>query len=144
MSLPGRWGQNKKGGPSVTIRASMAPSERPPRVDEPPHQERRSSERPQTILSCLYELTRVSGSDTVELSEGVTLALNISAGGMLLLMPQSPGERNVFEVHVPSPEKPEKTIKLVEVCWTREYSFGVGTKVHLVGVKSLFEPPGSS
>jgi hypothetical protein len=122
----------------------MAPSERPPRVDEPPPQERRSSERLPTILSCPYELTRVSGSDTVELSEGVTLALNISAGGMLLLMPQSPGERNVFEVHVPSPAKPEKTTKLVEVCWTRKFSFGVGTKVHLVGVKSLFEPPGSS
>jgi len=122
----------------------MVPLERPPRVDEPPHQERRRSERLQTILSCPYELTRVSGSDTVELSEGVTLALNISAGGMLLLMPQSPGERNVFEVHAPSPAKPEKTTKLVEVCWTREFSFGVGTKVHLVGVKSLFEPPGSS
>jgi hypothetical protein len=73
----------------------------------------------------------------------MTLALNISAGGMLLLMPQPLGERKVFEVHVHSPAKSEKTTKLVEVCWTREYSFGAGTKVHLVGVKSLFEHPSS-
>jgi c-di-GMP-binding flagellar brake protein YcgR len=122
----------------------MAPPETPPRVDEPSYQERRRSERFPTILSCPYELTRVSGSDTVELSEGVTLALNISAGGMLLLMPQPLGERKVFEVHVHSPAKSEKTTKLVEVCWTREYSFGAGTKVHLVGVKSLFEHPASN
>jgi PilZ domain len=121
----------------------MAPPEIPTRVDEPSYQERRSSERLPRILSCLYELTRVSGSDTVEFSEGLTLSLNISAGGMLLLMPHSPEERKVFEVHVPSPAKPEKTTKLVEVCWTREFSFGVGAKVHLVGVKSLFESPGS-
>ena len=119
----------------------MAPPEMPPRVDESFHQERRDSQRLPTILSCPYELTRVSGTDTVELSEGATLALNISAGGMLLLMPQSPGERKVFEVQVPSPTPSEKTTRLVEVCWTREFPFGVDTKVHLVGVKSLFEPP---
>lgn len=121
----------------------MAPPEMPPRVDGPISQERRDSQRLPTVLSCPYELTRVSGTDTVELSEGVTLALNISAGGLLLLMPQSPGERKVFEVQIPSSTKSEKTTRLVEVCWTREFPFGVGTKVHLVGVRSLFEPPGS-
>lgn len=121
----------------------MAPPEMPPSVDESLHQERRDSKRLPTILSCPYELTRVSGTDTIELSEGAALALNISAGGMLLLMPQSPGERKVFEMRVPSPTQSEKTTRLVEVCWAREFPFGVGAKVHLVGVKSLFEPPGS-
>ena len=132
-----------KKDPGVTSRAGMALSETPPRVNEPPNRERRRSERLPLILSCPYELTRVSGTDTVELSEGLTLSLNISAGGMLLLMPQSPGERKVFEVHAPSLAKLEKTTRLVEVRWTRDFSFGVGTKVYLVGVESLFEPPGS-
>lgn len=120
----------------------MAPPETLPRVGEPSSQERRSSERLPTFLSCPYELTCVSGSDTVKLSQGVTITLNISAGGMLLLMSEPLEERKVFEVHIPSSAKSENTTKLVEVCWTREYSFGVGTKVHLIGVKSLFEYSG--
>jgi PilZ domain len=137
-------GRKQKGGPSVTIRARMTPPEMPPRDDEPSSQERRSSERLPTFLPCLYELTHVSGHDTVEVSEGLTLSLNISGGGMLLLMPQVLEERKLFEVHMLSPPKPEKATKLVEVCWAREFSFGVGTKVHLVGVKSVFEPPASN
>jgi hypothetical protein len=119
----------------------MTPPEMPPRDHEPASQERRISERLQTFHPCSYELARISCHDTVELSEGLTLSLNISMGGMLLLMPELPGERKVFEVHILSPPKPEKTTKLVEVCWSREFSFGVGTKVHLVGVKCVFEPP---
>ena len=55
-------------------------------------------------------------------------------------MPQPPERKLVFEVHTPSATEQERTVKLVETCWTRELTFGEAGKVYLVGVKSLFEP----
>lgn len=121
----------------------MTPSEIPPKVDEPANLDRRGGERIPMLRSCLYQFARFPGSETVDFSDGYALSLNASPGGILLLMAQAPGMRQVFEVHAPSPTKEESTVKLVEACWTRELLFGDADKVYLVGVRSLFEPPAS-
>lgn len=104
-------------------------------------QERRESERASRIRSCTYELSKVSGSDTVELSEGRACTINMSSGGMLLLLPQAVGERQVFEINAPSVADEEHTTKVVEVCWTRPLPVSAHITMHLAGVRFLFEPP---
>ena len=60
------------------------------------------------------------------------------------MMPKPPERRQVFEVHTPLSTEEERTVKLVETCWTREVTFGAADKVYLVGVRSLFEPARSN
>lgn len=108
-----------------------------------PTNERRDSERVARVALCPYELTKFSSSSRVDLSEGHAITLNISVGGMLLLLPQAVTERHVFEITagIIADEKP--TTKLVEVRWTRPLSV-IGHTLHLAGVRVLFEPPFSS
>ena len=119
----------------------MAPSKVPPKVDEPVSLDRRGGERIPMIGSCLYQLARFLGNETVNFSDGYALSLNTSSGGTLLLMAQTQEKGQVFELHVPSPTKGESPVKLVEACWTRDLLFGAADKIYLVGVRSLFEPP---
>jgi PhoPQ-activated pathogenicity-related protein len=102
--------------------------------------DRRGSKRVQRIQPCVFQLAQVAGYEIVEFSDGHALSLNASLGGFLLLMPQSPECRQVFEVHTPMSIEEGRAVKLVEVCWTRELTFGTVGKVYLVGVKSIFEP----
>ena len=51
------------------------------------------------------------------------------------------GERQVFEIKVPSLADEMRTTKVVEVRWTRPLPVNVHTTMHLAGVKFLFEPP---
>jgi hypothetical protein len=88
----------------------------------------------------VFQLAQVAGYEIVEFSDGHALFLNASLGGFLLLMPQSPECKQVFEVHTPVSMEEGRTVKLVEVCWMRERTFGTVGKVYLVGVRSLFEP----
>lgn len=119
----------------------MTPSKLVEQADMPTHQERRKSDRLPFIESCPYELSSFPGGDEVELSHGHAVSVNISAGGMLFLMPQVPGERQVFQVLAPSMTRQEATTKLVEVRWTRQVRIGVEASLHLVGIRFLFEPP---
>jgi len=110
----------------------------------PDLQERRHSERLPLIQPCPYELSRVTGGGGVELSHGFALTVNFSSGGMLLLMPEEPGERQIFEVQAPSLRTQAKSsTKLVEVCWTRQLPMGAEGSMHSVGVRFLFEVPTS-
>ena len=111
------------------------------KISVPAPQERRDSERIPVVRPCSYQFSRFSGDDSVELSEGVTLCINMSSGGMLLLLPQVLLEEQVFEVNAPSVRTEESKTKLVEVCWTRPLPLGVGAGIHLVGVRFLFELP---
>lgn len=109
----------------------------------PIQQERRDSERVPCMQSCTYELSRLSGSDVVELSEGHAFTIDMSGRGMLLFLPQAVSERQVFEIRAPSVAVDESTTKLVEVCWTRPLPVSAHTTMHLAGVRFLFEPPTS-
>jgi len=119
----------------------MGPSTLLEPVGAPGHQERRGSTRVPLIRPCPYEISKFPSEGSIELSQGFTLSLNISAGGMLLLMPHVPGERQIFQVLAPSVTREEAATKLVEVCWTREVPVGLDPGTYLVGVKFLFEVP---
>ena len=117
----------------------MTSSKIPPKVGKSVNPDRRGGKRVLQIQPCFYQLSQVAGYEIVELSDGHALSLNTSPGGFLLLMPQPPARRQVFEVHTPLSTEEERTVKLVEACWTRELTFGAAGKVYLVGVRSLFE-----
>lgn len=89
---------------------------------------------------CSYELSRFSGGDRIDLSEGRAITLNISRGGMLLLLPQPVHEQHLFEITANSVADEKKTTKLVQVRWTRPLAV-TGDSLHLAGVQCLFELP---
>ena len=130
-------------GTRVTSPLHAKPFKALSKVNVQASQEQRSSERISLIRPCPYQLSNFPGGATVEFSEGFTLSLNISSGGMLLVMPHVLGESQVFEVNAPSVGRDESNITLVEVCWTRQVPLGVGVGIHLVGVRFLFKPPSS-
>lgn len=71
---------------------------------------------------------------------GKALSLNISSGGMLVLMEQAPEVEQVLRVHVPTPVTVAETPTLAEVRWTRRVPFGKGGGAgpYLVGLKFIF------
>ena len=77
--------------------------------------------------------------DLLTAHKGKGLSVNVSSGGMLLLMDQSPPVQQVFEIQVPV-STTGKTPVLVEVCWTRQISIEDSESRYLVGVKFLFDP----
>ena len=66
------------------------------------------------------------------------LSLNISSGGMLLLMEQSPHVDRVFKVQVPPPVPYATRPTLAEVRWVRNVPFPVLSCLYFVGVRFLF------
>ena len=123
--------------PEFDLFSSMEDRVQPTEI---PAQERRDSERVARVALCPYELTTFSSSASVDLSEGHAITLNISVGGMLLLLPQAVTERHVFEITAGKIADEKRRTKLVEVRWTRPLSV-IGRTLHLTGVKVLFEPP---
>ena len=98
------------------------------------------SERAALLRPILYETTAsVEGSD-VSASSGKALSLNISSGGMLVLMEQAPQVEQVLKVYVPTPIAIAETPTLAEVRWTRKLPFGNsnGNGAHFVGLKFMF------
>jgi len=122
----------------------VTPSKIPSKIEESANPDRRGGTRVLKIQPCFYQLAQVAGYEIVEFSDGHALSLNTSPGGFLLLMPEPPERSQVFEVHTPLSTEEERTVKLVEACWTRELAFGDAGKVYLVGVRSLFEPARSN
>lgn len=107
----------------------------------PTQQERRDSDRVPSMRACPYELTKPTGSDAVKLSKGYGYSINMSVGGMLLLLPQKVGKRQVFEIQVPSEAKKKERTKLVEVCWTHSIPVSARVNMYLVGIRFVFTPP---
>jgi hypothetical protein len=66
--------------------------------------------------------------------------VNISSGGMLLLMDQVPTVEQVLKVYVPTPITLTDTPTLAEVRWTRKVPFSrtKESDSYFVGVKFLF------
>lgn len=114
----------------------------PPTENLPSNPDRREEARVSAVEPCLYQLARFSAEDMVEFADGYAVSLNSSRRGLLLLMPELPKSRQVFEVHILDRVRERTRVKLVETCWTRELTFGPDGNVYLVGVKALFEPRG--
>jgi hypothetical protein len=99
------------------------------------HQERVALLRP-----IPYELTRPEDGSTMSAYKGKALSLNISSGGMLVLMELAPDVNQVLKVHVPTPVTVAETPTLAEVRWARRVPFGKGAEdgPYLVGLKFTF------
>ena len=71
---------------------------------------------------------------------GKALSLNISSGGMLVLMDYLPQVEQVLKVLVPTPTSLAGTPTLAEVRWTRQLPLGRSKDhaTHFVGLKFLF------
>ena len=71
--------------------------------------------------------------------QGKALSVNISSGGMLILMEQAPAIEQVMKVYVPTPISVAETPTLAEVRWTRRLPFGkTNGGAYFVGLKFMF------
>ena len=104
------------------------------------HEDRRGSTRIRLTRACPYEFSSIHG-ENIEWFHGDALTVNISLGGMLLVMTDAPRLRQVLQVHGPSAAGPDVAIQVVEVCWTRELPIGGDGKMYLVGVRFMFQVP---
>jgi len=98
------------------------------------------SERVALLRPILYEMTVPVADQPVQSSQGKALSVNISSGGMLLLMDQVPSIEQVLKVYVPTPITLTDTPTLAEVRWTRKVPFSrtKESASYFVGVKFLF------
>ena len=89
-----------------------------------------------------YEITmqvEEQADSECSVRKGKALSLNISNGGMLVIMDQAPEIEQVLKVLVPTPTSLAETPTLAEVRWTRPLPFGRGdgNGVYFVGLKFL-------
>ena len=98
------------------------------------------SERAALIREIRYEMTGPPRAVPMATQSGQALSLNISSGGMLLLMDQSPEIGQVLRVLVPTPVLQTETPTLAEVRWTRKLPFEQpdGNEAHFVGLRFMF------
>jgi hypothetical protein len=98
------------------------------------------SERAALLRPIVYEMTTPVEASAASSHSGKALSLNISSGGMLILMDQVPTIEQVMKVYVPTPVSAAETPTLAEVRWTRRLPFGTtnGNVAYFVGLKFMF------
>jgi hypothetical protein len=98
------------------------------------------SERAALLRPIPYEMTTPVHGLTAAARVGKALSLNISSGGMLVLMDHAPGVEQVVKVYVPTPISRAETPTLAEVRWTRKLPFGKANVngSYFVGLKFMF------
>jgi c-di-GMP-binding flagellar brake protein YcgR len=97
------------------------------------------SERAALLRPIQYELTTPVEAHAASIHSGKALSLNISSGGMLILMDQAPTIEQVMKVYVPTPISVAETPTLAEVRWTRRLPFGkTNGGAYFVGLKFMF------
>jgi hypothetical protein len=98
------------------------------------------SERAALLRPILYEMTTPVEDPAASTHCGKALSLNISSGGMLVLMDQIPAIEQVMKIYVPTPISVAETPTLAEVRWTRRLPFGRtnGNGAYFVGLKFMF------
>jgi PilZ domain len=98
------------------------------------------SERAALLRPIPYEMTATVEGVAGTIPIGRALSLNISSGGMLILMDQAPQVDQVLKVYVPTPVTVAETPTLAEVRWTRKLPFGRvnGNGAYFVGLKFMF------
>jgi hypothetical protein len=88
----------------------------------PLHHRQPRSQRVPIMRPCPYEMSRFPDEKSVVLSQGDALAVNISTRGILLLMPQVPDLKQVFDIRLPIAVNRVGPPTVVETCWTRQVS----------------------
>ena len=98
------------------------------------------SERAALLRPILYEMTTPVEVPAALTHSRKALSLNISNGGMLVLMDQAPAIEQVLKVYVPTPISVAETPTLAEVRWTRRLPFGTTNSnvAYFVGLKFMF------
>ena len=98
------------------------------------------SERAAMLRPIPYEMVTPVEAPAASTQSGKALSLNISSGGMLVLMDQGPAIEQVMKVYVPTPISMTETPTLAEVRWTRKLVFGNpnGNGAYFVGLKFMF------
>lgn len=98
------------------------------------------SERAALLRPIPYEMTSSIEGQAPGAGASKALSLNISSGGMLVLMEQAPEVQQVLKVYVPTPITIAETPTLAEVRWTRKLPFGKtnGSGPYFVGLKFMF------
>ncbi len=96
------------------------------------------SERVALLRPIPYELTAPLEQEPSVARRGHALSLNISSGGMLVLMDLVPPVERVLKISVPTPLALVETPTLAEVRWVRKIPFGEQNGLSLVGLKFLF------
>lgn len=105
----------------------------------PVHHLHPRSHRVPVMRPCPYEMSRFLDEKSVVFNQGDALAVNISTRGILLLMPQVPDLKQVFDIRVPIAVNRVGPPTVVETCWTRQISIDAARgSMHFVGVKFLF------
>jgi hypothetical protein len=104
----------------------------------PNHQ--KHSERVALLRPISYEITAPILETPGQALQGKALSINISTGGMLLIMDSCPGIERVLKVYVPTPTTLAETPTLAEVRWTRRLPFNrpKESESYFVGLKFLF------
>jgi len=101
--------------------------------------ERRREMRRPRISPCTYGLTRSVDRDGVILEEGQGTAVNDSSTGMRLLLGLAPSKGQLLEVQTGQSTR-ERTICLLEVCWTKPLREDAEGTLYLVGCRQKFGP----
>ena len=98
------------------------------------------SERAALLRPIPYEMTRPPEGSTPSSQSGKALSVNISSGGMLVLMDQSPEIAQVLKIYVPTPISMAETPTLAEVRWTKKLSLGTPHSygAYFVGLRFMF------
>ena len=81
--------------------------------------ERRASERIDLGLGCAYVMQSPVDQEGFEFCAGMGTVLNMSQGGMLLLLDAEPGIKQVIEVQV-FHKRTDQTQSQMQVLWTRQ------------------------
>ena len=97
------------------------------------------NERVALLRSIPYEMTTPVDVPSASAHQGKALSVNISSGGMLILMEQAPAIEQVMKIYVPTPINAADTPTLAEVRWTRRLPFGkTNGGAYFVGLKFMF------
>ncbi|WP_455245768.1 PilZ domain-containing protein [Petrachloros mirabilis] len=97
------------------------------------------NERVALLRPIPYEMTNQIDGEGEPVKSGKALSLNISSGGMLVIMDLAPRVQQVMKVLVPTPTNLAGTPTLAEVRWTRKLPLGSPNGgAHFVGLKFLF------
>lgn len=94
-------------------------------------------ERVAVMREVPYQTTQSTETKGAEFREGKALSLNISPGGMLLLMDWSPGVDQVLRVHVPTAGDRTIIPTVAEVRWLRKVPFPHHNGLYFVGIRFL-------
>ncbi len=104
---------------------------------------RQDPERLVLMREIFYQMTSLIGSGDAHNGDRAAgqlakaLSLNISSGGMLLLMDYTPELERGVRVHVPSPVLNAYIPTLAEVRWVRKIPLGQWDNLWLVGLRFL-------